>query len=371
MAWSFPAVATVAAILCGLGAASAPVPAGAASRRPLPFRIGIGAVLAVAVGLALTRFYASTLVGSGQQALAFGASSLAIQDLTWALRLNPMSFPARRWLAHARLREGDPAGALAVAERAARLAPGDPNGWFLAGEIAAASGQWARADRWFQGAVVRAPFSQLRFHAGAVEAAARAGDVSGARHRYAEALAAFSPDRVVHPEARCLAPGDRYLLARMGRIAAGLHRTAGDHAQEREAERLARRLAEPDTRGICAVAGREGEASPKSAMVGFWDGLGRGGWREAERFVAPPEHHPIPEPVRQRWAKNTQGTQPTVSWVAGLSGNESQATLTVELLAYGASGQPIRRCARGSLRAVNRGWFLEELPQVFPDPCTP
>jgi tetratricopeptide (TPR) repeat protein len=133
-------------------------------------------------------------------------------------------------LTHARLREDDPAGALAVAERAARLAPGDPNGWFLAGEIAAASGQWARADRWFQGAVVRAPFSQLRFHAGAVEAAARAGDVSGARHRYAEALAAFSPDRVVHPEARCLAPGDRYLLARMGRIAAGLHRTAGDHA---------------------------------------------------------------------------------------------------------------------------------------------
>ena len=371
MAWSFPAVATMAAILCGLGAATVPEPAGARSRRPLALRIGVGAVLAVAMVLALTRFYASTLVGSGQQAFAFGASALAIQHLTWALRLNPASLPAHRWLAHARLREGDTAGALAVAEGAVRLAPDDPNGSFLAGEIAAASGQWARADRWFQAAALRAPFSQLRFHARAVEAAARAGDAFEARRRYEAALAAFSPDHVVDSEARCLAPGDRYLLARMSRIAAGLYRVAGDHAQEQEAESVARRLAEPDTRGICAVAGREGQASPELAMVGFWAGLGRGGWREAERFVAPSEHHAIPEPVRQRWAKSTQGFQPTVAWVAALSGNESQATLTVELLAHGSTGQPIRRCARGSFRVMNRGWFLEELPQVFPNPCTP
>jgi putative inorganic carbon (hco3(-)) transporter len=371
MAWSYPAVAVAAATLGGLGIATF---SAAPSELPRPargIRIGLGIALAMAIVLALTRFYASTLVEDGRQALAAGQSSLAIQNLTWALRLNPVSFPAHRWLAQARLRAGDPPGALAVAEQAARLAPADPNGAFLAGEIAAASGQWARADGWFRTAALRAPFAQLRFHAGAVEAAARTGDGSEARARYQQAIAVFSPERVVGSEARCLAPGDRYLLARMSRIAAGLYEAAGDQARRQEAETVARQLGQPDTRGICAVAGREGQASPEVAMASFWDGLGRGGWREAERFLAPTGRGAIPEPVWRRWARDTRETQSTVSWVASLSGNESQVTLTVELLAHDSSGQASRRCARASLRIMDGDWFLEELPQVFPGPCTP
>ena len=369
MAWSYPAVAMAATILCGLGAATVPRLDEAGLRRPLSRRVGIGVVLAVAVVLALTRFYASTLVEGGRQALSFGESSLAIQNLTWSLRLNPASFPAHRWLAQARLRAGDPAGALVVAERAARLAPADPNSAFLAGEIAAASGQWARADGWFRAAALRAPFAQLRFHAGAVEAAARVGDGSGARERYERAIAIFSPGRVLDSEARCLAPGDRYLLAHMSRTAAGAYEAAGDQARRQEAERVARQLAQPDTRGICAVARREGQAFPEAAMVSFWDGLGKGGWSEAERFLAHTGQGAIPELVWRRWAVDTQETHSTVSWVASLSGNESQVTLTVELLALGPSTQASRRCARASLRIMDGGWFLEELPQVFHSPC--
>ena len=371
MAWSFPAVAVAAAVLCGLGAAGLPRPDAAGPRRPLPIRIGIGLLLAAAALLALSRFYASDLLESGRQALAFGASSRAIQDLTWALRFNPWSFPAHRWLAQARLREGDPAGAFAVAEQAARLAPADPNGAFLAGEIAAASGRWAQAGPWFQAAAARAPFAQLRFHAGAMEAAARAGDIPGAQERFERAVAAFPPERVVDLEARCLAPGDRYLLARMSRIAAGVHEAAGDGARGREAERVARQLAQPDTRGICAAAGRAGQASPEAAMVSFWDGLGRGGWREAERFVAHTGQATIPDPVWRLWARYGHESPPTVSWVAALNGNESHVTLTVELLVRGNSGEASRRCARASLRIMDGGWLLEDLPQVFPNPCTP
>ena len=373
MAWSFPAVAMGAAILCGLGAASLPCSLQAEPRRPLLLPLVIGLLLAAAAVLALTRYYASSLSESGRQALRFGAASLAIQDLTWALRLNPTSFPSHLWLAQAKLREGDPAGALAVAEGAARIAPADPNGAFLAGEIAAASGQWPRAEGWFQAAAARAPFAQLRFHAGGVEAAVRAGDASGATQRYERAVAAFSPERVLDAEARCLAPGDRYLLARMSRIVAGVYGAAGDDARRGQVERLALQLGQPDARGICATAEREGQTSPEAAMVSFWEALAKGGPRQAERYLLPPGHGDgaVPEIVWRQWLEKTHESAPTVSRVAALTGEEFQASLTVELLAHGASGQLSRRCVQGSLRMVNGGWFLEALPQVYPGPCTP
>ena len=371
MAWSYPAVAIAAVTLGGLGVATFPAAPSELPRHTRGFQIGLGVVLAMAAVLALTRFYATTLVRSGQYGYTAGQHDLAIQDLTWALRLNPASYGAHVWMAWTRLQGRDPEGALTVAEEAARLAPADPNSQFLAGEIAAASGRWTQAEHWFRAAADRAPSAQLRFHAGAVEAAARVGDASEAQKRYETAIGAFTPERVLDPEARCLAPGDRYLLARMSRIAARLYEAAGDRARAQQAERVASQLAQPDTRGICGVAGREGQASPEAAMVSFWNGLGKGGWPEAKRFLAPTGQGAIPQPVWRRWARDAQETQATVSWVAALSGNESQVTLTVEILAHGSSAQGSRRCARASLQMMDGSWFLEALPQVLPSPCTP
>jgi tetratricopeptide (TPR) repeat protein len=371
MAWSFPAVAVAAATLGGLGAASLPAPLLELPRRARWIRRGLGVALAMAAVLALTRFYAATLVRNGQQAYTAGETGLAIRDLTWALRLNPASYGAHLWMAWARLQDRDPVGALAVAEGAARLAPADPNSQFLAGEIAAASGRWTQAAHWFRAAADQAPFAQLRFHAGAVEAAARAGDTSEARRRYETAIGIFTPERVLGTEARCLAPGDRYLLARMSRIAADLYGAGRDPAREQRAATLAQQLAQPDDRGICASPGGEGQSSPEVAMVTFWRGLGRAGWREAERLLSPAARDAIPERVKSQWEAGTRDSRPVVAWVAGLTGDELQVTLTVELVGSGAAGPAIRRCARGPLGRIGYEWFLDDLPRVSAEPCTP
>src|SRR5208337_4296970 len=125
--WSFPAITATVATMLGLTSAHLRrIFPREVHARPL-WRGTLILLLSVAAFVSVTRYYASALVTWAQFALAGREAAVAQRDLTWALRLNPVSFPAHHWMAWARLLSDDPRGAAEVAERAIRIAPSDPN----------------------------------------------------------------------------------------------------------------------------------------------------------------------------------------------------------------------------------------------------
>ncbi len=367
--WSFPAIAVTAATLLGLAAPHLQGKKVQGSGTARVWRPMLTVILILAALFSLTRYSAISLVTWGRSALAAGDVSVARRDLAWALRLNPWSFPAHQWMAWVRLRSGDPRGAIEVAERAARLAPLDPNSQFLAGEIAASVGRWDLAEERFRAAVDRAPSAQLRFHGGLVESAARGGSDAEARFRYEQAASIFSPDRVLDTEARCLAPGDRYLLARMSRIAAQMYGQAGDATRQQAAAERARTLAQPDRRGICVTGGRPGQESPEAVTESFWRALADGGWHQAERFLAPALRGSPPELPGVAGHGDARPHRVQVAWIAALQGDERQASLRYQVEVEFPSGRRIAECADSEARFVGDRWYLTKLPMLEEEPC--
>ncbi len=368
--WSFPAIALVAATLLGLASAHLRGKRSGHAPPARAWRACLILLLVAAAGVALSRYYATTLVTWGRFALSAGETASAERDLTWALRLNPLSFPAHQWLARVRLLSRDLQGAVTIAERAVRIAPSDPNSLYLAGEIAGAAGRWDVAEGRFRSTVDQAPFSQLRFHAGLVEAADRAGRTAEARWSYEQAVGIFTPERVLSEEARCLAPGDRYLLAHMSRIAARWYAESGDRPQEQVMADRAERLAQPDPRGICATHGPRGQTSPEATAESFWGALVEGGRPAATRFLVPElRRSPPPGGADSWWGTGGQPRRARVAWIASLTGGERQVTLRYEVEMETFHGQQIARCAQTDFRFGAEGWLLEQAPIVEPASC--
>ncbi len=367
--WSFPAIALAASTMLGLISVHRRERWPAGLRASPAWLAAVLLLLVAATVLALTRYYASTLVTWGRSALAAGETTAAQHQLAWALRLNPLSFSGHQWMARARIQSGDLVEAVAISERAVRIAPSDPNSLFLAGEVAAAAGRWDAAQAWFRRAVDRAPAAQLRFHAGLVEASARGGKAAEARRWYERATAIFRPEQVLEREARCLAPGDRYLLARMSRVAAQSYAGAGDRQRQQALMDRAQELAQPDTRGICTFGGRAGQISPEEAAKGFWHALAEGGWPLAERFLVPGLPGSRREDVHLSGEIKERMRRARLVWVAALIGGERQVSLQSEVEFEVSDGRRILRCTRTDLRLVGDGWFLERIPFLQPEPC--
>jgi len=281
--------------------------------------------------------------------------------LVRARRLNPFSFSAHYWLAWTRLRAGDPQGALAAAERTLRSAPQDPNAHALVGEMALAGGHWGAATTAYRRATELAPAAHLSYHAGLVEALASLGRSAESIHAYEHAASLFTPERVLTSEARCLAPGDRYLFARMSRIAARLYEQVADPAGRQAATARAALLARPDSRGICATTDRPEQTSPEAVIGNFWRGWTDGGWPQAERYLLHPTRRPNLE----------MGSQPVrLAWIHSLSGGERSATVRYEL-EIGKSDARTIRCARTVTRFTREGWLLSETPSLEAGSCKP
>jgi O-antigen ligase len=366
--WSYPAVALLAAVLLGLLAAETPGrPSIEAARAPLWRVVGVLA-LAIVAGLALTRYYSGMLVSWGRDAMAGGSASTAERYLDQARTLNPLSTSALYWLAWAKRQAGDPAGASAASDRAVRIAPEDPNTSALAGEISLAAGQWLAAMEHFRRAVDRAPAAHLRFHAGLLDASAAAGKTADAVHAYARAISLFTDERVLGSEARCLAPADRYLLARMSRLAARLSPPDTTEIDGAAARARAERLAQPDSRGICATGGREGQTSPEAAVVSFWRSWSEGGRAAAGRYLLSDRRPNEPARMPGAFPKNAPGGLVRVAWIYSLSGGPRQAMLIYQVEQEGGAGST-RRCARSDTRFTPQGWLLRDFPVLDSDPC--
>jgi O-antigen ligase/tetratricopeptide (TPR) repeat protein len=369
--WSYPAIAATVATI--LGMTSAHLQRGVpreAHAQPLWQRAFIVLLLAAAL-MSITRYYASTLVTWARLALSNKEAAVAQHELTWALRLNPVSFPAHHWMAWARLLSGDLRGAAEVAEQAIRISPSDPNGHYLAGEVAAAFGLWNMAEDRFRAAVDLAPSAQLRFHAALVESAANSSHAKEARFLYDRADSIFTEERVLNAEARCLMPGDRYLLARMGRIAARAFGQAGDLSRQEEILERAKLLAQPDPRGICVTRGLPGQTSPEAAMDSFWRALADGGWPKAEQFLSRRLRASRPNDDLSPWHGENQPRRAHVAWIAALQGDEHEVNLRFDVEFEAASDSRINRCAQVELRLIGENWFVNRLPVLDPVSCRP
>ena len=368
--WSFPAIALVAATLIGMISAHLPADR-TAQRRGIGIpRMLLLALLLVVVALAMTRYYATSLAAWGRTALAAGDIPSARQDLDRSSRLNPLGYSAYHWLSWATLRSGDAQGAIEIAERTIRIAPQDPSGHALTGEIALAGARWRIAQAAFQHAVDRAPVTHLRYHAGLLEAAVQSGSQADAAKAYEHAVSVFTPERVLQSESRCLVPGDRYLLAHMSRTAARLYEIAGDVARRQTAMDLARSLSEPDLRGICATTGRPGQTSPEAAVVSFWHAWSEGGQRQAEQFILSGRgNNPTGSPSFASPGSDFPG-QAGVSWVWSLTGGEHGAILQYEV-EIAAESRRIGRCVQTQLSFSREGWYLDAAPAIGSGPCRP
>jgi hypothetical protein len=257
-----------------------------------------------------------------------------------------------------------------VSQRTIRIAPQNPGGHALTGEIALVGGRWQIAQTAFRRAVEQAPMAHLEYHAGLIEATARVGTPAETLSAYERAVSAFTPERVLHPEARCLAPGDRYLLARMSRISAELYAGVGDSAQRQTALDRARSLAQPDLRGICANEGHPGQTSPEAAVMSFWHARSEHGLPQAEQFLLPERRGPTAGAARFAGAERDLPRQMRVTWIRALSGDERSAALQYEV--EGEQGENrITRCVQTALRFGREGWFLEDFPFIDNVACRP
>ena len=223
----------------------------------------------------------------------------------------------------------------------------------------------------FQAAVDLAPAAQLRFHASLVESASNAGQVTEARFRYEQAVVIFTEERVLGSEARCLLPGDRYLLARMSRIAAKAYGGVGDSPRQQAATDLAERLAQPDPRGICVSRGRSGQTSPEAAVGGFWQALTDGGWPQAKQFLTPNLRTVPPGKNMAMVLGENRPRRAHVAWIAALQGNELQASVRFQVEIGTAPDSVVIRCAQANTRLIQDNWYLDSLPVIESTPCQP
>ena len=365
--WMVPVIPACGAILAGIAASRLPV-----ARRRHPPHVAWRAVCAVTLlllaGLALSRYSASRFLEVGRAALAAGDLVAASGDLTWALRLNPVGYAAHEMLTRSLLASGATGEAVGIARRAVRLAPTDPNSRYLAGAALLAAGKPDAAAEQFLAAVERAPATQLRFHAGLVEALIQEKRSTEARWRYAQTLERFSPARVTADEARCLAPGDRYLLARLSRIIAPLYREAGLAALAEQTDAEGARLAVPDERGICTDQGRPANRSPELALIHFWRTVG-----DRERSAAGQSPSRKPDPALQGGPSQMGpgGTRTVrVARIEGLTGGEREVTVEYEAV-FGEGEADGRRCATSVLQFTREGWVVAAPPRISSKPCAP
>ncbi len=368
--WSYPAVALLAAVLLGLLAADAPARPPSEDRHRSRWRAATLLALTLVAVLALTRYYSGTLVSWGRDAMAAGSVADARRDLDRARLLNPLSTSTLYWLAWAQRQAGDLAGATETADRAVRIAPEDPNTSALAGDMALTAGRWETAMAHFQRAVDRAPAAHLRFYVGLLDAAAAGERWAEAMHAYARATSLFTDERVTGNEARCLAPADRYLLARMSRVVAFLPPSGTAELDRGTARARAERLSRPDPRGICATGGRAGQTSPEAAVVSFWQAWSEGGRAAAETYLLSEQPRHAPGQTRATIPGASPSQHIRVAWISALSGGPTQATVVYEVVRDDGD-DPKGRCARTDTRFMPDGWYLVDLPLIETVPCRP
>ncbi len=262
--WSYPAVALgvvlEAALL--LSYSSNPLPSEPLwAQRPQVKTLAASLIMSIAL-LTFARHYADVSLRWGKWALQerlLGEAELAFRRVP---HFYPFSYAAHYWLSVVLTEKGSLEEAVQEAEAALRLNPEDGDAYYDIGKMYWRMGRLEEAEQALSTAVRMEPLSRLRFYADLGEILLARNRAEEAFRVYQKALEVFRPELVLSWNGRCLAPGDRYLLAR---IVKKLNRTP-----DGKVEKLVEKLGEPDLRGICRDGLKAGFTSPETTVLTHW-----------------------------------------------------------------------------------------------------
>jgi tetratricopeptide (TPR) repeat protein len=351
--WSLPAIAFPLSLLLGsVWAGGGRGETGERSAAALPARVMHGAAALAAAAaflLGATRSFAVSLQQEGRAALAQGALDEAEGAFRAAGRLNPFWYAPGRWLGEVALLRGKEGEAVAEMAAAARLNPSDGESSFHLGRALWAAGRMAEAETALRRAVALDPASRLEFYGTLGDFLAATGRPAEALQWYRRAAELFPPSLVQGAEARCLAPGDRYLLGRiLGRVSV-LARREGRTAEAEAAAHETAALQAPAMGAICSVLAIPDQGSPEATVLAYWSARARGEAAPARLFArGVNDWRPPPESRRSV----------RVARVLALAASETSAEIRYELEIGEPGGRRGRFVAADRLIVERGAWVL-------------
>lgn len=352
--WSLPAIALPVCLLLGAlwaaGREGSMAAQGAAAGGPAWILQGAAAAVAlVAFLLGATRSFAVSLQQEGRAAFAQGVLEEAEGAFRAARRLNPVWYAPRRWLAEVALQQGRSQDAVEEMAVAARLNPADGEAAFHQGRFLWAAARLEEAEAALRRAVELDPASRLDFYGALGDFFAATGRLAEALRWYRRAAEIFPSSLVRAREARCLAPGDRYLLARILAGMAALARREGKTAEAEAAARESAALQAPATEGICSGFLAPGQGSPEATLLTYWAARARGGAAPPLLFArgVADWREPLGASARAR-----------VTRILALAASESAAEIRYELEIAGPGGRPVRLPMADRLVVQGGAWVL-------------
>ena len=166
----------------------------------------------------------------------------------------------------------------------------------------------------------------------------------------------FRQEIVTSRVSRCLAPGDRYILARMYSRIAEIWRSEGSILDGKQAEEVASQLAGPSMEEICFRAMTGPYVSPESTIVAYWRSRS-----EADR---PGVIATFASDANQQFKDESLSALPAsiekvqVGWIVSLVGNEDAAKVGYEVKLLSRDGTMRRAVFWDSLVVERGGWRL-------------
>ncbi|MBI4381764.1 MAG: O-antigen ligase family protein [candidate division NC10 bacterium] len=362
LGWSYPAVALVfgveATMLFSLTPQSfMPRDRGVqAAARPSAMRSILLSFCLVMAVLAGSRYYAEVFRNEGNLALDSGEYDRAVRAFRWSSRLNPLFYSPRQRMALAYAAQGDRRNSQREAEAAFRLNSFDGDSFHALARIHRQAGQDGKAESEFLSAVTLQPYTRPIFYYDLAELSLALGKMAEAQAWLKRGTEIFRPEIVTRPLNRCLAPGDRYILAGMYRRMAEIWRSEWGISEGKRAEEVAVRLARPATEEICFRGMKGPFLAPESTIVAYWESRSKRDW---PRVIAT-----FAREADERFKSESLTSLPSdvvtveVDWIVRLDGNENAAKVgyEVKLLTDGAQ---VRRVAFTDSLVVERaGWRL-------------
>ncbi|MFQ5881419.1 MAG: O-antigen ligase family protein [Candidatus Methylomirabilales bacterium] len=350
-AWSYPAIALGVVLEAALlmSYSRPPISDPSAQTPYLRPRRALATVLLLGMLLLVfARFYTEVSLRWGKWALRDGLVNEAEGAFQRASRLYPFSYAAHYWLSVIFAKQGKQEEAVREAEAALRLNPEDGDAYHHLGKTYWRVGRLEEAEQALARAIQFEPASKLRFYVDLGALLLARGRPEEARRIHQRAVEVFTPELVLSRNARCLVPGDRYLLAT---IVERLRQVP-----DSQEGRLAERLRKPDLRGICRGGLEAGFTSPEATILTHWKAVREG---RSGLLVAT-----FTRELRQRLNAKTYAVLPAwprdarVLRIVELQAGETEAWVIYEL----AVGERRLRL-RDRLRLEGDGWRLAQLRQ--------
>jgi len=362
LGWNYPAVLLVCGVETAMLFALAPrdppaaegdVPGPASLRKARIILLSLCLVMAILAG---TRYYAELFRNEGKASLDVGELADAVPAFQRSSRLNPLFYSPRQFLALAYAAQGDLKSSQREAEAAFRLNPFDGDAYNELARIHRLAGEFGKAESEFLAALQFQPFARLRFYYDIAEFYLAAGKVDDAEAWLRRGTEIFRPEIVTSRVNRCLAPGDRYILAKMHWRVAEISRQRGRIGESIQSEEVASGLAKPAMEEICFRAMEGPFLSPESTITAYWKARSQGDWPSVVATFAHDAGQQFRDESLVSLPADIQAAE--VDWILSLSGNEDAARVGYELKLLTRGGLAKRVAFTDTLIVERGGWRL-------------